>query len=278
MNPKITELKTKSRRVRRTILDTAVLAGAAHIAPCFSCVEILVALYFGKILNIDPHNPQKEDRDRFILSKGHAALVLYVILASKGFFSMEELKTFTQNGSRLGCHPENSIPGVETFTGSLGHGLPIAAGLSLGAKLNQKSYSCFVLLGDGECHEGSIWEAAMFAKAQKLNNLVAIIDHNTLSATDIIENYLPIEPLKEKWEAFGWDVFSADGHSFESLMQTFEQIQKSKTQSPKVIIAATKKGKGISFMENSPIWHYRVPTGEELETAYREIEAREETE
>ncbi len=184
------EFEKKANWLRNKVLEMTVAAGAGHVAPSFSCAEILVALYYGGVMRVDPRNVAWEERDRFILSKGQAAVALYAVLADLGFFPVEELLTFTQKASRLGGHTEDTIPGVEAFTGSLGHGLPIAAGLALGASVRKKGFITVALLGDGECHEGSIWEAAMFAGHHKLNNLVAIVDNNGQSATDFLKSYL----------------------------------------------------------------------------------------
>lgn len=267
----ITRLKKRANWVRRQVLQMAVKAGAGHIAPSFSCIDILVALYYGGILHINPKSPKWANRDRFILSKGHAAVALYAILADLEFFSVSELMTFTQQGSRLGGHPENTIPGVEASTGSLGHGLSIGAGLALAAKMDKKDYISVVLLSDGECHEGSVWEAAMFASHHRLNNLVAIIDYNGLSSIDFLKNYLEIEPIKKKWQAFGWKVVMVNGHSFKELLRAFNKLHSRSSNKPSVIIALTTKGKGVSFMEDNPIWQYRVPAGRELEIAKREL-------
>ncbi len=265
-------LKKKANWIRKKVLELVVNAGAGHIAPSFSCVEILVALYYGRVLRIDPRNPNWSDRDRFILSKGHAVVALYAILADLGFFPLSDLDGFTREGSYLGGHAEDTIPGIEAFTGSLGHGLSIGAGLALAAKLNRKKYLTVTLMGDGECHEGTVWEAAMFVAHHKLNNLIAIVDHNGLSATDFLKNYLEVEPLKKKWEAFGWETIVVNGHSLEDLLGVFKKLRSRPSNKPLVIIALTTKGKGVSFMENSPIWHYRAPVGEELETARGELD------
>lgn len=267
----LTGLRQKAGWVRRQILEMSVAAGAGHIAPAFSCVDILVALYYGGFLRIDPDHPKRAERDRFILSKGHAAVALYAILADCGFFPVSELKTFTQAGSRLGGHTENIIPGVEVATGSLGHGLPIGAGLALAAKMDKKKYRTVCLMSDGECHEGSVWEAAMFAGHHRLNNLIAIIDHNGLSAIDFLDKYLDISPLEKKWEAFGWDTIIVDGHSFKDLLSVLNNLQLRCSPRPLVIIALTTKGKGVSFMENEPIWQYRVPQGDDLKLARKEL-------
>jgi len=273
MTKKTTDfLKQKAKWLRKTVLEMTVAAGAGHIAPSFSCTEILVVLYYGGILKVEPKNPTWENRDRFILSKGQSAVALYAVLADLGFFPKIELLGFTQKDSRLGGHTENTIPGVECFTGSLGHGLSIGAGLALGAKINKKKYVTTVLLGDGECYEGSVWESAMFASHHQLKNLVAIVDRNGLSAIDFTENYLKEEPLKDKWCAFGWDVKTVNGHSFDELLSVMKQIRMRKSNKPLCIIAKTVKGKGVSFIENNPIWHYRIPVGDELEKARRELD------
>jgi transketolase len=268
---KIKYLEKKVKWVRNKILEMTVKAGAGHIAPSFSCSEILAVLYYGEILRIRPKNPNWPQRDRFILSKGQAAVALYAILADLGFLPESDLCTFTQKGSCLGGHAENTIPGIEAFTGSLGHGLSIGAGLALGAKLNKQKWLTVTLLGDGECHEGSVWEAAMFASHHHLNNLVSIIDHNGLCATDFLESCLKVDPLQKKWEAFGWDTVMVDGHSLEKLLMVLLRIRKRRSNKPLAIVAITTKGKGVSFMENKPLWHYRVPHGKELDTARKEL-------
>jgi transketolase len=264
-------LSKKANWTRNKALEMAVKAGAGHIASSFSCVDILVALYYANILRVNPKNPKWVNRDRFILSKGQGALALYPILADLGFFSLSELMTFTQDGSRLGGLAESDVPGVEALTGSLGHGLSIATGIALSAKIDNKKYLCFTLLGDGECHEGSVWEAAMFAGHRHLNNLIAIVDDNRLSATAFLKNYLDLAPLKEKWESFGWETKAVNGHSFEELLEVFNNIHSRRSVKPLVIIALTTKGKGVSFMENRPIWHYRIPVGKELKIAKKEL-------
>lgn len=271
MGDKIKDLKKKALWLRQQILKMTCGAGAGHIAPSFSCAEIFVALYQGGILKVDSKNPKWPERDRFILSKGQAGVALYAVLADMGFFPVEELYTFTKEGSRLGGHTEDTIPGVEAFTGSLGHGFSIAAGLALAAKMDNKTYLTVALLGDGECHEGSIWETAMFAAHHKLNNLVVIIDNNGLSAIDYLKNYLDPSPLDEKWSSFGWEAVVIDGHSIPEILNVFKGIRQRKTSKPLAIVAKTIKGKGISFMENKPIWHYRIPVGEELDIACKEL-------
>jgi len=271
----IIKFKRKASWIRKKVLEMAVRAGAGHIASAFSCVEILVALYYGGILHIDPRDPRGSARDRFILSKGHAALALYAVLADLGFFPISDLSGFAKEGSYLGVHAEDTIPGIETSTGSLGHGLSIGAGLALAAKIDKKRYITVALLGDGECHEGSVWEAAMFAAHRHLNNLVAIVDYNRLSATDFLKNCLEVEPLEKKWKAFGWEVAVVNGHSFKSLLPVLNRAHSRSSPKPLAIIALTTKGKGISFMENNAIWHYRIPVEKELEIARRELSYKE---
>ena len=271
MEKNINQLRIKARWLRKTVLEMGIKAGAAHLAPSFSCTEILVALYYGDILRFDPSNPDWEKRDRFILSKGQAAIALYAVLADLGFFPVSELSRFTRAGSRLGGHAENTIPGVEAFTGSLGHGLSIAVGLALAAKIDKKNYVTVTLLGDGECQEGSIWEAAMFAAHHKLDNLIAIIDNNGLSAIDFIERYIRLDSLVAKWKAFRWEVRTINGHSFKEIILALKNVRTRKSNKPLAIIAKTVKGKGVSFMENNPIWHYRIPMGEELKLAKKEL-------
>ena len=267
----IAELERKANWVRREVLEMTVGLAGAHLAPSFSCTELLVALYHGGILRVDPQNQYWDGRDRFVLSKGQACLALYPILADLGFFPVSELRSFCKLGSRLGAHAESNVPGVEAFTGSLGHGLSIAAGMALAAKMDGKDYMTVVLLGDGECQEGSVWEAAMFAAQHHLDNLVAIVDRNYLQAIDFTEKALAIDPLQQKWESFGWDVRNTDGHSFECILPALNDIRSCHPGRPLAVIARTTKGKGVSFMENQPIWHYRTPNSAELEQARKEL-------
>ena len=271
----IQALEEKALWLRQQILKMTCKAGAGHVAPSMSCADILVALHQGGILRLDANRPRWEDRDRFILSKGQAAVALYAVLADLGYFPTEELYGFTQQGSRLGGHTEDTIPGVEAFTGSLGHGLPLGAGLALTAQRDKKEWITVVLHGDGECHEGSVWEAAMFAAQHKLNNLIVIVDRNGLSATDFTEKSVGLEPLDKKWESFGWEVKVINGHSMCELMETFSTFRERTSDKPLAIIAKTVKGKGLSFMENKPIWHYRIPADAELVCACKELGLKE---
>jgi len=268
----INNLVKLAKEIRKSIIRMCYHAGEGHIAPSFSCVELLVALYF-KILKLDINNLNDENRDRFILSKGHAALVLYATLAEKGIINKNILNTFCQKDSILGAHPEaHLVPGVEFSSGSLGHGLSFGAGLALAGKMDKKIYRTFVLLSDGECQEGSLWEAIIFASAHKLDNLIAVVDYNKLQSLGRIENILPLEPFKDKWQAFGWSVKEVDGHNIHQVMGALESIPFTKGK-PNVLIAHTTKGKGVSFMESCPIWHSRVPsTKEEWEITCQELE------
>lgn len=271
MQEKLRELEKKTLWVRKKILETVASAKNGHIGGALSCTDILVALYYGGILRFDPKNPNCNSRDRFILSKGHSCIALFVILADLGFFSLSELDLYCQNGSMLGGHPDRNIPGIEADTGSLGHGLGIAAGLALSFKMDAKDNMSVVLLGDGECYEGSVWEAAMFAGHHMLNNLIAIVDRNCQCVTDFTEDCNRLEPFEDKWRAFGWDTIKVDGHSFEELSAAFEDLRQRKSYKPLIVIANTVKGKGVSFMEKKLQWHHGVPGGEELEIARREL-------
>lgn len=266
-------LKRKAAELRLHILRTALKAGKGHVPPAFSWVEIGVALFYGGHLNVRPHDPGWEERDRFMLSKGHGCLTLYAMLADLGFFPKTELENFCGPGSLLAGHPDTNIPGVEGISGSLGHGLGVSAGLALGAKLRSYPWNVMTVMGDGECQEGSVWEAALFASHHQLHNLVAIIDRNGLGATNYTENNVALEPFMSKWEAFGWEAVSIDGHSFEQLDEVLTNFRQRTSAKPLVIVAHTVKGKGVSFMEDSVGWHHRIPKGEEVEEAIRQLMA-----
>ena len=257
--------------LRRDIFKTAFVSKTGHIAPAFSCIDIMTALYFGDILKYDANDPYNEDRDRFILSKGHACLSLYVCLAKAGFVDSESLKTYCTIGeNHFGGHPVmGDTPGIEATTGSLGHGLAFAVGIALTAKLDNKDNHTYVLLGDGECQEGSIWESALFASSRDLNNLTAIVDYNKLQAMDRLENIVDMGDFEKKWETFGWHVVRINGHNFDEILDAFKNHHSLK---PKVIIADTIKGKGVSFMENVPLWHIRFPNDDELEILLNELD------
>ncbi len=267
----VKRLGAKALWLRQQILKMACEAKGGHIASSFSCTEILITLYYGGTLRINPLRPKWPERDRFILGKAQAALGLYPILGDLGFFPFEEIFTFCKDGSRLGGHVDNSVPGVDSFSGSLGHGLSIGCGIALALRMDGGTQQTYVLLGDGECHEGSVWESAMLAGYHRLQNLIAVIDNNGLSASDHLDKYMSLEPLSEKWRSFGWEIAAIDGHSIPQLLETFQYARSQERQKPLVIVAKTVKGKGISFIENKPDWHYRIPVGTEVAIAFREL-------
>lgn len=259
-----------AKKIRLHILSMTSRGSSSHIGSCFSQVDILAVLY-GQILHVDPKNPKWKDRDRFILSKGHAGASVYATLAECGFFSVEKLETHYQDGSDLSGHVSHKgIPGVELSTGSLGHGLGVGVGMAKAAKMDGKSWRTFVLLSDGECDEGSNWEAILFAAHHKLDNLVAIIDYNKIQSLAPVAETLALEPFAEKWQSFGWEVKEVDGHDHLALTQVFSDVSPSSGK-PTVVIAHTIKGKGVSFMENSVLWHYRCAKGDEYEAARQEL-------
>ncbi|HLD82598.1 MAG TPA: transketolase [Candidatus Omnitrophota bacterium] len=271
MPSKIKELKKKANWVRNQILEMSISAASGHVTSSFSCTEFLVALYYGGVLRFDPKNPKWEGRDRFILSKGQSGLALYPILADLGFFPLGQLNKFCQKDSFLGVHSESNVPGIEAVTGSLGHGLGIGIGMAMAANMENKGHLIVTMMGDSECYEGSVWEAAMFTAHHKLNNLIAIIDRNGMGVLDFTENSLCLEPFEQKWRGFGWDVASIDGHSFKEIFSSLKDIRSRKSKKPYLIIANTIKGKGVSFMEHKLLWHYRAPAGEEIERARKEL-------
>lgn len=261
--------------LRKKIFLTAYGASIAHIPSAFSIVEILYALYIKKLLKYDAKNPKMEERDLFILSKGHGSLALYTILSNVGFFDENTLNTFSKPGSYLGgepCIPD--IPGVEASTGSLGHGLSIGIGMALAKKLDEKNNKVYVLLGDGECEEGTIWEAVMCASKYKLNNLVVIIDNNKLQKMDTLDNIMGIHSWKDTFLSLNWEVREVNGHSVEEIEKAI--TEPNNTEKPLVIIADTIKGKGVSIMENNPKWHWRLPNKKELKVFMQELNISEE--
>jgi transketolase len=239
-----------------------------------SSIDILVALYYGNILKFLPENPEWKERDRFILSKGQASPALYAILADLGFFPKKDLEKFAQKGGKFGVHLQNNVPGVEITCGSLGQGFGVAAGIALGAKMNRNLYLVVALLGDGECYEGSVWETAMFASHNKLNNLVAIIDRNYLCVTDFTENLVELEPLDDKWRSFGWEVRRLDGHSFDQMLDIFERVRSRESRKPLLVIADTVKGEGIESICYKPLWHGMAPQGKEIAVCMEELKRR----
>lgn len=276
MNYSDNDLYKIARSLRLKIIENSYRTKTPHLGSCLSCVDILTVLYF-HILNIDPKAPLDFKRDRFILSKGHAAPALVETLAMRGFFSESRLllTTHTLGEDVFGEHlPTPSyLAGVEAATGSLGHGLPIALGMILASKLSHINYRTFVLLGDGECNEGSIWEAALFAGCHAMDNLVVIIDFNKWQATDRSEEVMAINPFKEKWASFGWSSYEVDGHDITALRCMLERVPDGSNK-PIAIIAHTVKGKGVSFMEDDNNWHYRTPNESELLLAKQELEVR----
>ncbi|MFC2084435.1 transketolase [Bacteroidota bacterium] len=259
-------------KIRMHALKMTSSGKSSHIGAVLSIADILAVLY-NDILRIDPTNPKWDERDRFILSKGHASAGVYAVLAEKGFFSTEILKTHCQNGSILSGHiSHKGIPGVEVSTGSLGHGLPIACGMALAARLDNKKHLVFALLSDGECDEGSNWEAILFVGHHKLNNLIVIVDYNKIQSLAPVKDTLDLEPFAQKWEAFGWKTVLIDGHDHNEIKYTLNNLIKNRGEQPMCLIANTVKGKGVSFMENQVLWHYRSPQGEELQNALKELE------
>lgn len=250
--------------MRRRILRLAWRGKSGHIATSLSAVEILAELYFDNLLRYDVKRPDWEDRDRFVLSKGHASLLLYNILAKAGYFTFEELDTFCQPGTKFGSHPTIAIPGVEASTGALGHGYSYAVGVSISAKMDKKDYIVYTLLGDGECQEGSIWEAARSAITYNLNNLVTIVDYNAIQATDYTQNIVGNNQMKEIWKAWGFDVIEIDGNKQDEVRNALYIDRGNLPSSPRLVLAHTVKGKGMPLMENDPQWHSRIPTEEEL--------------
>lgn len=272
VSTQIQNLKNKTHEIRKQVLKMCIKAGTGHVTSSMSCVEILVALYYGGKFRCRPANPEWEDRDRFILSKGQASPLLYAVLGDLGFFPKDELDKFCQADGIFGVHLQNDVPGVEITAGSLGHGLGIASGMALAAKMDKKAHRVFTLLGDGECYEGSVWEAAMFAAHHQLDNLVAIIDRNRLCVTDFTEKIVRLDPIDEKFMAFGWEVMTVDGHSMEHILSGLEKFNSGNLGKPLAIIANTVKGKGIPFMENIPLWHGLAPQGKEAEQAMAELD------
>jgi len=262
-------LKDASTQIRAQVLRTSHRARSSHVGSSLSIADLLAVLYT-KILNLDAASPDAPHRDRFILSKGHACLAVYAILAEKGFFPKDWLDTYPDEDSRLQRHITHDIPGVEASTGSLGHGLAIGCGMALAGKGNKPPFRVFTLLSDGECDEGSTWEAALFAPHHELENLVAIVDYNKFQALGKTSEVLDLEPLADKWQSFGWSVREIDGHDHSQILDALSSIPFADGK-PSCIVAHTIKGKGVSFMENQLIWHYRYPDEEELERALEEL-------
>ena len=274
MTAVVSDLDAIARRLRMRLVEMSHEAGTPHLGSSLSCVDIVVAAYWA-VLAIDPARPDDPARDRFILSKGHAATTLYGALAFRGYFPEAWLRDqYARDGARLAEHPgPGSAPGVEAATGSLGHGLPIGLGMALAARIRKLSYRVFVLLSDGECNEGSVWEAALFAPAQRLDNVCVIVDYNKWQATGRSNETLALAPLRDKWAAFGWEAVEVCGHDPAALASLMNRPPDGSGR-PRAIIAHTVKGKGVSFMEDDNNWHYRIPTVAEVAAARRELEAR----
>lgn len=274
MNEKALSLKNKAAEIRKNLLTMIYKAQSGHPGGSLSASDIMTALYFDE-LNIEPKNPRWENRDRFVLSKGHVCPVLYTCLAMRGFFDMKELDTLRKEGSILQGHPDmKRCPGIDMSTGSLGQGLSAAVGMAIAAKRDGKSYRVFCLLGDGETDEGQIWEAVAAANKYKLNNLTIIVDNNGLQNDGECQEIMPLRDLAAKFTAFGCESFETDGHSMEQILETLSLVRESKTEKPKCIVAKTIKGKGVSFMENAVGWHGMAPNDSEYRQAMEEVEAR----
>ena len=271
-NERLADIATE---VRRNIIKSITAAKSGHPGGSLSATDILVTLYFD-IMKIDPKNPRWEDRDRFVLSKGHAAPALYAVLAERGYFPKEELMKLRQTGSMLQGHPDmKGTPGVDMTTGSLGQGLSTANGMALAARLDKKDYRVYVMLGDGEIQEGMVWEAAMTTAHYKLDNLTAFLDYNKLQIDGANDEVKTIEPVADKWKAFGWNVLEIDGHDYEEIKKAVEKAKETKGK-PTMIIAHTIKGKGVTFMENQVGWHGNAPNEEQKEKALKELGDRDE--
>ena len=260
--------------IRRNGLEMTHLSRGSHIGSVMSVAEIIAVLY-ARILRVKPENPGWPERDRLILSKGHAGSAVYAALAESGFFPVEQLKTHYADGSVLSGHVSHKgVPGVEVSTGSLGHGLGIGVGMTLGARMDGATWHTYVVMGDGECDEGAVWESALQAAQYGLDRLIAIVDYNHMQSLTTVEDTLRLEPFEAKWRDFGWDARSVDGHDTEALEKALRAAGETQEGKPHVILAHTVKGKGVSFMENNILWHYRTPQGEEYEAALKELEAQ----
>ena len=273
-NSKKSDLFCQAQRTRADVLRMIHLAKSSHAGSALSMIDLLTVLY-ERVLRIDPSRPDWSARDRFILSKGHACAGLYAVLASRGFFPKDWLNDFYRDGARLAGHVTwNGVPGIEVSTGALGHGLAIGCGMALVGKRDAQDYRVFVLLSDGECDEGSVWESALFAPHHRLDNLIVIIDYNKIQSLAAVNDVLALEPFAAKWRAFGWSVQEIDGHDFDQIESALNQRPVADGK-PTCIIADTIKGKGVDFMENQVLWHYRSPNDQELATALAQLEVRE---
>ena len=269
---KVEALEVQAEKVRKRLVEIVCKAQAGHIGGGLSAVDVLCALYLD-ILNVDPENPKMPGRDRFIMSKGHSVEALYCVLEAAGFLAPEVLDTYGEYGSLLAGHPTVKVPGVEVNSGALGHGLSIGVGLAIAAKMDRQPYKTIVLMGDGEQGEGSIYEAAMAGSHYKLDNLIAVIDRNRLQISGCTEDVMNLEPMRERWEAFGWEVLEMNGNDMGEILDTFARIDLTSGK-PHLVISHTIKGKGISFMEDKASWHHGVPSVGQREEAVCEIDRR----
>jgi transketolase len=267
----ISQLESIARTLRARIIETSSQTGTPHLGSCLSCVDLLTAVYFA-VLRIDPAAPRSPDRDRFILSKGHGAPALFQTLALRGFYPQSMLATYGEDGGIFAEHPPTPehLAGIEAATGSLGHGLPLGLGMALAGRIQGQNYNVYAVLGDGECNEGSVWEAALMASAQQVANLCVMIDFNKWQATGRSREILSLDPMADKWRAFGWDVIEIDGHDMPQIVNTLAKFPASNSK-PTAIVAHTVKGKGVSFMEDDNNWHYRIPTAAEVVKAKLEL-------
>lgn len=274
MTPLLTRLGDAALRIRLRTLELCVAAGTGRLTSSFSCVDILVALFYGGLLRFRPREPSWKGRDRFILSKGQAAPALYAVLADLGYFDPAELGRVAQPGGRLGVLLQREVPGAEVSSGSLGHGFGIAAGMALASRMNGERHRVIALLGDGECYEGSIWETAMFAGHRRLGNLTAIVDRNGMCVSGYTERVVALEPLEEKWRSFGWETCRVDGHDFPQILAALRRRGRAETRRPLAVIAATVKGQGIACRTEPHLWHGYVPSREEAQECRRELSRR----
>lgn len=265
----MSNIKDLAKQTRKNIVEMSYKGHAGHIGSALSIADILTVLYF-RVLNVNPKNPKAKERDRFILSKGHACAALYSVLARKGFFPINLLSTFHKDAGLSGHSDNLEVPGIEAMTGSLGHGLPIGLGMALAGKYDKLKYRVFVLISDAECNEGEVWEAALAASHFKLDNLVVIVDYNKSQALGSTEKVMGLEPFRKKWESFGWSVEEVDGHDLKILENVFKKISFKKGK-PNTIIAHTKMGAGVSFMENNFVWHYFNLSDKQYQKAVKEI-------
>jgi transketolase len=264
-------LERLAREMRARIIENSHRTQTPHLGSCLSCVDILVAAYF-HVLNLDTAEPANPDRDRFILSKGHGAAALFPVLARRGFYAESLLDTYGEDGGLFAEHPPTPkhLPGIEAATGSLGHGMPMGLGMALAGRIQKRSFNVIALVSDGECNEGSIWESAMLAASQRVERLCVVVDFNKWQATGRSREVLALDPLVDKWRAFGWSAVEADGHDMAGLVRLLSAVPNGSGK-PMVVVAHTVKGKGVSFMEDDNNWHYRIPKAEEVAAAKKEL-------